>query len=120
MTRKLALLFISLVLPAYAMAFNINAVGKAGNNSMFDSRSCNELYMQASALEKQTYQHQHNYYTDKQAQAASIASAVFTPAFYYFGYAAFKDYKSQVDATSAMQDIDAIRARMAEKRCFDQ
>lgn len=116
---KLFICTTSLLLGTPAMAFNIEAVGKTNNDSMFDSRSCNELYMQASTLEKQTYQHQRNYYTDKNAQAAGIASAVFSPAFYYFGYAAYKDYQSQRDASSAMEQIDAIRTRMAEKRCFD-
>lgn len=120
MPKKLPTLFINLVLPAHVMAFNINAEGKTNIENLIDSRSCNELYLQVSDLEKRTYQHQQNYYTDKNAQAAGIASAVFTPAFIYFGYAAYKDYEAQSDTSSTIQRIDVIRMRMAEKRCFDR
>ena len=120
MHRTLLLLILPLLIPVHALAFSIDAVGQSNQSNLFDQRSCQELYMQATALEQQHYRLRHNYYTDKNAQAASIASTVFTPALYYFGYAAYKDMKSEKDVVTTGQEIDAIRTRMAEKRCFDR
>lgn len=114
------MMLIPLLLPAQASAFSVDAVGKSNHDNLFDPRSCNELYMQATALEQRHYRLRHNYYTDKNAQAAGIASAVFTPALYYFGYAAYKDLQSDKSMNSTQLEIDAIRTRMAEKRCFDR
>ena len=39
---------------------------------------------------------------------------------HYFGYAAYKDMKSEKNVVTTGLEIDAIRTRMAEKRCFDR
>ena len=105
-----------------AEAFNVNAIGDSDSNSdkLYDSRSCNELYMQVSALEKTSYSNKENHFTNSKAQAASMAMTVFPPAIYYFGYAAYKDLESSMRAKAALEEMDSIRYRMAEKRCFDR
>ncbi len=120
MNRILLRILIPLLIPVRALAFSIDAVGQSKHDNLFDPRSCHQLYIQATALEQQHYRLRHNYYTDKNAQAAGIASAVFTPALYYFGYAAYKELQSEKDVATTRLEIDSIRTRMAEKRCFDR
>ncbi len=101
-------------------AFNVNALGNSDDDSLYDSRSCNELYMQVSALEKTSHSNKESHFTNSKAQVASMAMTVFTPAIYYFGYAAYKDLESNMRSMAALEQMDEIRYRMAEKRCFDR
>ena len=76
--------------------------------------------MQASALEQKSYIYKTDLYTDKGSQVAAYALTVFTPAIYYFGFKAYKNYSDQISSQTALNEIDQIRYRMAEKRCFEQ
>ena len=103
-----------------AEAFNVNAISDSNSENLYDSRSCNELYMQVTALEKTSYSIKENHFTNSKAQAASMAMTVFPPAIYYFGYAAYKDLESNMRSKATLEEMDSIRHRMAEKRCFDR
>jgi hypothetical protein len=113
--------FIScLLLSTQATALNLVGTGQPLEGGLYDNRSCNDLYMQASALEQDTFINKTNIYNDKRTRVASYALTVFTPAVYYLGFNAFQNYKAQVRSELAMSEIDDIRSRMAEKRCFEQ
>ena len=114
-------LFISgLIFCTNSMALNFAGIEQPVNESLYDKRSCNELYMQASALEHQSYIYKTDLYSDKGSQVAAYALTVFSPAVYYFGFKAYKNYTDQVRSQAALSEIDQIRYRMAEKRCFEQ
>ena len=118
MNAKIIFLMTAILISSAAQAFNIVAVGTASNDNMFDTRSCGELYTQVATLEKQAYFNKQDYYTDTNDQAAIIASTMFTPTVYYFGFAAYKDFKAKKQVNDARLQLDALRVRMAEKRCF--
>jgi hypothetical protein len=71
--------------------------------------------MQASELEKESFAY---YKSSSKTQVASIVSTVFAPAIYYLGYSVFQDYKNETRTKSAFTEIEEVRFRMAEKRCF--
>ena len=102
------------------MALNFAGIEQPVNESLYDKRSCNELYMQASALEKDTFIYKTDLYSDKGSTVAAYALTVFSPAVYYFGFKAYKSYTDQLRSQTALSEIDQIRYRMAEKRCFEQ
>ncbi len=87
---------------------------------LYDNRSCNDLYIQASALEQDTFIYKATIYNDKKTRVASYAMTMFAPAIYYLGFNAFQNYKDQVRSELAFSEIEEIRSRMAEKRCFEQ
>lgn len=99
-------------------ALNLVEINQPVREKLYDSRSCNDLYMEASALEKQSF----SYAADEgnKTLIASVASTVFTPALYFIGYSALQDYKLEIEAKSTFSKIEAIRYRMAEKRCFEK
>ncbi len=99
-----------------SLALNLVEMSTPAEKGLYDSRSCNDLYVQASALEKESF----SYAADRgsKTQVASIVSTVFTPALYYLGYSAFQDYKDDIRSKSTFSEIEQIRFRMAEKRCF--
>ncbi len=118
-TIKHSLLLTSLLL----FGSNVSALNLAGteqplSDSLYDNRTCNELYMQASELEQQTFHYKTNLYSD--TRVASYALTVFSPAIYYFGYAAYQNHQEQARTQKASNEIDHIRLRMAEKRCFER
>jgi hypothetical protein len=98
-------------------AINLVELSQPIDESLYDSRSCNDLYMQASALEKESFANQSSSF-GKRTQVASFVSAVFAPAIYYLGYSALQDYKSGIRSKTAFEEVEEIRFRMAEKRCF--
>lgn len=97
-------------------ALNLVEMKKPVGGGLYDSRSCNDLYMQALTLEKESF----SYAADRgnKTQVASIVSTVFTPAIYFLGYSAFQDYKDSARSKTTFTEIEDIRLRMAEKRCF--
>lgn len=109
---------LAIITPTFA--FNTDNIKTARSQPLFDTRSCNELYVEASALEKLSYADDYDYFNDRNARVAGIASTVFAPAIYYFGYAAYKDVSSKSEALTALSSINDIRNRMAEKRCFER
>jgi len=111
------LIFTSLLLiSAPCSALNLAEINHPIEQGLYDSRSCNDLYMQALNLEKES----HLYKTDRNntTQVASLISTVFAPAIYYLGYSAYQDYKQEKLTQTAFVEIEDIRLRLAEKRCF--
>ncbi|HIF51747.1 MAG TPA: hypothetical protein EYQ42_09535 [Thiotrichaceae bacterium] len=78
---------------AQSSAINLTEINQTGEESLYDSRSCNDLYMQASILEKQSY---NNAGYGERTQIASFMSTVFAPAIYYMGFSAYQDYKNGI------------------------
>lgn len=113
------LFVLGLIFCTNSMALNFAGIEHPANDSLYDKRSCNDLYLQASALEQKTYIYKTNLYSDEGSQVASYALTVFSPAVYYFGFKAYKDYSDEVRSQNALTEIDQIRQRMAEKRCFE-
>ena len=118
--KKTIYMILGVLVTTPALAFNTESIKTARAEPLFDTRSCNELYAEAAALEKVSYADDYDYYNDRNARAAGIASTVFAPAIYYFGYAAYKDVTSTKQAINALNDINNVRHRMAEKRCFER
>ena len=119
MKKQIVIVFIiSLFISAQSWALNLVDFKQSADEKLYDDRSCNDLYMEASALEKQTF----SYAEDKSNKTlmASVASTVFTPALYLVGYSAIKDYKNEADAKSTFVKMEELRYRMAEKRCFEK
>ena len=76
--------------------------------------------MQAASLEKATYLNKTDIYSSKGTRVASYVLTIFTPAIYYLGYSTFQEYQAQLQADTAFIEIEQIRFRMAEKRCFEK
>jgi len=117
-TKNNYLLLTLLFLSMNSYALNISGVEKPVTDSLYDNRSCNDLYMQASALEQDTYFNKISIYNDNKSRSAGIAMTVFAPAIYYLGYSAFQNYNNQLRSEAAFSEIEELRFRMAEKRCF--
>lgn len=115
-TLKIITFTFFILASAQSSALNLGEMHKPVEGSLYDSRSCNDLYMQAVALEKENFSYESG--NGNKTQVASIVSTIFTPAIYYLGYSAYKDYKNDVDSKSSFAKIEDIRLRMAEKRCF--
>jgi hypothetical protein len=107
-----------LLLSTQANALNLAGAEKSFTEGLYDNRSCNDLYMQASALEQKTFQYKTNYYSDK--HVAGYALALVSPAIYVFGYAPYQNHLAQTRSRLASSEIEHVRLRMAEKRCFEQ
>lgn len=114
------LLIFALIFGFNAYALNLAGTNRSITNELYDNRSCNDLYMQASEMEQDTFIYKTNLYNDKKTQLASYALTIFSPAIYYFGFNAYQNHKQQVRAVNAMSEIESVRLRMAEKRCFQQ
>jgi hypothetical protein len=104
-----------LIISTQSLALNLAEINQPIEQGLYDNRSCNDLYMQATNLEKETFTNQAGH---KRTQVAAVVSTIFTPALYYMGYSAFQDYKNEIRSNSASAQIEEIRFRMAEKRCF--
>ncbi len=115
---KYTTLLFFLIVSAQSSALNLVQMHKPAQESLYDSRSCNDLYMQASGLEKESF----SYAADNgnKTQVASIVGTIFTPALYYLGYSAYQDYKNGINSKTTFSEIEEIRLRMAEKRCFEK
>ncbi len=113
---KYITLLILLIVSAQSSALNIVQFNQTVEENLYDSRSCNDLYMQTLTLEKESFSYAAG--NGNKTQVASIVSTVFTPALYFLGYSAYQDYKTELNAKSAFAEIEDVRFRMAEKRCF--
>lgn len=119
MRKRVFIIFsICIFASAQALALNLIQTEESVEEQFNNNRSCNELYIEASALEKQSF----SYETDKgeRTQMASAVSTVFAPAFYLLGYSAIQDYRTSIKAKSTFAKIEEVRYQMAEKRCFEK
>ncbi len=105
-----------LLVSAQSTALNLVEMNQQIEKDLYDSRSCNDLYMQATTLEKNLFAYEANH--GSKTQLASVVTTLFAPAVYYLGYSAFYDYKNSMSAKAVFTEIEDIRFRMAEKRCF--
>lgn len=109
--------FLSLLLVSgQSSALNLTEINQPIEQGLYDSRSCNELYMQALVLEKESFIYKTG--SNKNIKVASLASTIFAPAIYYLGFSAFQNYKNNTHSKTAFAEIEQVRFRMAEKRCF--
>ncbi|NOG60774.1 MAG: hypothetical protein HND53_09765 [Proteobacteria bacterium] len=115
-TLKYLILLFFLICSTQSFALNLVEFKKPVGENLYDSRSCNDLYMEASALEKESFSYAAG--NRNKTQIAGMVSTVFAPALYYMGYTAYQDYKKEIDSKSTFDKIEEIRFRMAEKRCF--
>tara|TARA_R110000782_G_scaffold127183_2_gene218740 strand:+ start:242 stop:604 length:363 start_codon:yes stop_codon:yes gene_type:complete len=107
-----------LLLSIQANALNLAGAEQPFTEGLYDNRTCNDLYMQASALEQKTFHYKTNYYSDK--RVASYALAVVSPTLYFFAYAPYQNHLNQTRSKAATSEIELVRLRLAEKRCFEQ
>ena len=114
----IVVLSLSVLVSTQALALNLFQKKEPVAEQPYGTRSCNELYIEVSALEKQSF----SYETDKgeRTQMASAVSTIFTPALYLVGYSAIQDYRTGVQAKSTFAKIEEVRYQMAEKRCFEK
>jgi hypothetical protein len=115
---KYSVLISLLLLSTEGIALNLAETEQPLTQGLYDNRSCNDLYMQASALEQKTFLYKTNFYSD--TRVASYALAVLSPAIYLFGYTPYQNHLDQSRSQVASNDIKHIRLRMAEKRCFER
>jgi hypothetical protein len=109
--------FIScLIFSSHSIALSLTEINQPLDDGLYDSRSCNDLYLEATALEKESFIYKNG--NQATMTVASIASTVFTPALYFVGYNAFKNFKSEKQSQTALSKIEEVRYRLAEKRCF--
>ncbi len=119
MRKRVFIIFnVCIFASAQVLALNLVQTKESVGEKLYDSRSCTDLYMEASALEKQSFSYETN--KGERTQIASAVITVFTPALYLLGYSAFQDYKTAVGAESTFAKIEEVRYRMAEKRCFEK
>ena len=118
---KHSFLIFILLFSANGFALNLSDTNQSITNELYDNRSCGELYMQASALERDTYANKRGFYSDRTTRVATYAMAVFgLPIASYLGYSSFQNYKAGIRSEAALSEIEKIRYRMAEKRCFER
>lgn len=115
---KSSILTVLLTLSGQCFALNLLETGQTIDNSLYDNRTCNDLYMQASALEQKTFLYKTT--ASNNTRAATYALTVFSPAIYYFGFTAYKNHVEQSSSQKATDEIVLVRLRMAEKRCFEK
>ncbi len=120
MTMRIILLISCVLFSLDMHAFSANRTGFIQDDKLYDMRTCQQLYMEASVLEKETQLFKTNFYTDTRSRVAGYALTVFSPAIYYIGFKAYKNVESDFKAKRAMSEIDLIRQRMAEKHCFEK
>ena len=73
----------------------------------------------ASALEKDTFIYKTNI-NNNTTRGTRYALTIFSPAVFYLGFPAYQNHKQQTRSQIALGEIDQIRLRIAEKRCFEQ
>lgn len=119
MSNLKAISLISLLLfSIQANSLNLLGAEQTFAEGLYDNRSCNDLYMQASALEQKTFQYKTSYYSEK--HVTGYALALVSPALYVFGYAPYQNHLDQTRSQLASSEIEHVRLRLAEKRCFEQ
>lgn len=119
MRKRVLIIFnVCVFASAQALALNLTQMEESVEEQFNNSRSCNELYLKVSVLEKEAF----SYETDKgeRTQITSAVSTVFAPALYLLGYSAIQDYRTSIEAKSTFAKIEEVRYQMAEKRCFEK
>ena len=115
---KYSMLISVLIMSSNSAALSLTGAEQPLEHGLYDSRSCNDLYMQASWLEQKTHQYKAN--LTNNTRAATYALTVFSPAIYYLGFTTVKNHLDHSNTQAAINEIQHIRQRMAEKRCFER
>lgn len=105
-----------LLLPLTVNAISLKQEKKSP--SLYENRTCEQLYQAATELESYSLNYKSDIYNQNNNNIASIVSTVFTPALYFLGYSNYMSFKSGVKAYESNQQLDKVRQRMAEMRCF--
>lgn len=115
---KYSILAYLLLISTSSSALNLAATEQPIAQSLYDDRTCNDLYIQASALEPQTFKYKAT--LSNNTRAATYTMTVFSGGIYYLGYTGFQQLVERHNSQQAKLDIEQIRHRMAEKRCFER
>ncbi len=114
------LFFISL---GFSIGFPVTALSElqaARPQSLYENRTCQQLYLAAAQLENKALNYKSDLFNQENNTVASIVSTVFTPALYFLGYSNLMSFKSKREAHHSNMELNKIRYRMAEKRCFQR
>ena len=88
--------------------------------SIYENRSCEQLYLAAGKLENKALNYESDVFNQRNNTVASVVGTVFTPALYFLGYSSYMNFRSEREAHQSNHELDKIRYRMAELRCFQQ
>lgn len=88
--------------------------------SLYENRTCEQLYLAAGKLERKALNYESDVFNQRNNTVASIVSTVFTPALYFLGYSNLMNFKSDREAYQSNQELNQVRVRMAEMRCFQR
>ncbi|MDX1519519.1 MAG: hypothetical protein R3318_05305 [Gammaproteobacteria bacterium] len=89
-------------------------------SSLYENRTCEQLYLAAGKLENKALNYESDVYNQRNNTVAGIVSTVFTPALYFLGYSSLMSFKSDREAYHSNLELNKIRFRMAEMRCFQR
>lgn len=98
----------------------ISELQGARPNSFYENRTCEQLYLAAGRLENKALNYESEVFNDGNNAIASIVSTVFTPALYFLGYSNLMSFKSERESYQSNEELNKIRLRMAEMRCFQR
>ncbi len=88
--------------------------------SLYENRTCEQLYLAAGKLERKALNYESDVFNQRNNTVASIVSTVFAPALYFLGYSNLMNFKAEREAHHSNEELDKIRLRMAEMRCFQR
>jgi len=118
-------LYIRTFLYIYLITFSIPALSISQlqgqrPDSLYENRTCEQLYLAAGKLESKALNYESDVFNQRNNTLASIVSTVFTPALYFLGYSNLMNFKSDREAYRSNQELNKVRFRMAEMRCFQR
>lgn len=115
-TINLIIIMFTVLFVSQTMALSIKE--SEINYSAYENRSCEELYRDISALEHNTLNYDSPLYNRRNNDMATVASTVFTPAVFFVGFSNAMNFKSEYEASKNNQELNYLRNRMGEMRCF--
>lgn len=101
-----------------AVAWPISTLQGQRPASIYENRTCEQLYLAAGRLENKALNYESDIFNQRNNTIASVVSTVFAPAMYFLGYSGLMSFKAEREAYQSNQELDRIRIRMAEMRCF--
>lgn len=115
MSRTLFILYLLII---YSNSSSAISVKTELDTSIYEHQSCEEMYYQVSELEIHTLNFESPIYNSRNNTIASVTSTVFTPAVFFVGFSHAMTFKSEIDASKISQELNYLRRRMGEMRCF--
>ena len=108
----------TLILMLYSTSSWSISVKAELDTSIYENRSCEELYQEISDLEINTLNFESPIYNSRNNTIASVTSTVFTPAVFFVGFSNAMTFKSEIEASKNNQELNYLRRRMGEMKCF--